>query len=70
MQSNKYKYTHSRKDEAVTINVHGRLATVLVHSSLHTHTYTYTHRVGSVAANPDNVEDGKETGGEHKVPRT
>ena len=27
-------------------------------------------RVGSVAANPDNVESNKEAGGEHKVLRT
>ena len=27
-------------------------------------------RVGSVAANPDNLENKKEAGGSHKVPRT
>ena len=35
---------------------------------IHTYIHIYTH-VGSVAANPDNLESNKEAGGEHKVLR-
>ena len=36
----------------------------------HTHTHTHTHtRVGSVVANPDNLESNKEAGGRHTVLR-
>ena len=36
---------------------------------INTHTHAHTHRVGSVAANPDNLGSNKKAGGEYKVLR-
>ena len=42
---------------------------VVMCNLINTHTHTLKERVGSVAANLDNLESNKEAGGEHKMLR-
>ena len=40
----------------------------LINTRTHTHTHTHT-RVDPVDDNPNDVENSKDAGGEHKIPR-
>ena len=53
----------------ITTHTHTQVMCNLINTHTHTHTRTHRERVGSVAANPDNLGSNKEAGGEHKVLR-